>query len=243
MNGFLPYQSFATEVVAQPLLELLERHRVPVETGWAKPDFDVSMANNATDTRFVVRLQPADFERARELEEQGNETLMAEAPFDHYLFDFDDDELFDILVKPDEWNSYDVSLARHILRQRGREVSPDTVRLLRRNRLAEMTKPEPSQSVWLLFRGHWRHLGHAHWVALALPQQNPFRRYSGAGFFAARPGARLSHLAAGGCGPLCFAAAAVAEKLTWLAPQYSGQLRNLWLSLSRKRGQTHLHSF
>ncbi|HEX8329516.1 MAG TPA: hypothetical protein VF629_18405 [Hymenobacter sp.] len=150
MNGFLPYQSFATEVVAQPLLELLERHRVPVETGWAKPDFDVSMANNATDTRFVVRLQQADFERARELEEQDNEALMDNAPSDHYLFGFDDDELFDILVKPDEWNSYDVSLARHILRQRGREVSPDTMRLLRRNRLAEMTNPEPSQKGWIL---------------------------------------------------------------------------------------------
>ncbi|GAB3571921.1 hypothetical protein [Hymenobacter daeguensis] len=150
MSDFLPYQSFASEAVAQPLLELLGRHQVPLETGWAKPDFDVSMANNATDTRFVVRLRATDFERARQLEEAENDSLAASAAPDHYLFSFSDDELFDILVKPDEWNSYDVSLARHLLRQRGREVSADTVRLLRRNRVAEMAKPEPTQKAWII---------------------------------------------------------------------------------------------
>ena len=150
MNTFLPYQSFASEFVAQPLLELLEQHNVPVETGWAKPDFDVSMANNATHTRFVLRLRHADFERARQAEDEQNEALIADAVPDHYLFSFSDDELFDILVKPDEWNSYDVSLARHILWQRGREVSPDTVRLLRRHRVAEMAKPEPIQKTWIV---------------------------------------------------------------------------------------------
>lgn len=150
MNTFLPYQSFASEIVARPLLELLERHQLLVETGWAKPDFDVSMANNATDTRFVVRLQTADFEVARQLEEAENDLLTTQADPGHYLFGFTDDELFEILVKPDEWNSYDVSLSRHILRLRGREVSPDTMRLLRRHRVAEMAKPEPSQKTWIV---------------------------------------------------------------------------------------------
>ncbi|MET4073711.1 hypothetical protein [Hymenobacter sp. UYCo722] len=150
MKSFLPYQSFASEIVAQPLLELLERHQILVETGWAKPDFDVSMANNATETRFIVRLQPSDFEQARQLEEAENDLLVQQPAPDHYLFGFTDDELFEILVKPDEWNSYDVSLARHMLRLRGREVSSDTVRLLRRHRVAEMAKPEPSQKTWIV---------------------------------------------------------------------------------------------
>lgn len=150
MPDFLPYQSFATEAVAQPLLELLEQHQVPLNTGWAKPDFDVSMANNATDTRFVVRLRAADFERARQLEEAENDAQAASAAPDHYLFSFTNDELFDILVKPDEWNSYDVSLAKHLLRQRGSDVSADTVQLLRRHRVAEMAKPEPTQKAWII---------------------------------------------------------------------------------------------
>lgn len=150
MDTFLPYQSFASEAVAAPVLGLLAQHGIPVETGWSKPDFDVSMANNATDTRFVVRLRAADFERARQLEQEENETLVAHAASDHYLFTFTDDELFDVLVKSDEWNSYDVSLARHLLLQRGREVSPDTVRLLQRHRVAEMAKPEPTQKIWIV---------------------------------------------------------------------------------------------
>lgn len=150
MDIFLQYQSFASEGVAQPLLNLLHANGLSVETGLDRLDFDVNMANNATDTRFVVRLRPQDFEAARHLEDQENERLTASAAPDHYLFGLTDDELFELLVKSDEWNSYDVALARQILRQRGREISADTVQLLLRQRVSEMAKPEPTQKTWIV---------------------------------------------------------------------------------------------
>ncbi len=150
MTGFQQYQSFASEEVAQPLLNLLHDHNIPVETGLDRLEFDVNMAYNPTDTRFVVRLRPSDFDAARQLEEQENSQLAAHAAPDHYLFGFSDEELFDILVKPDAWNSYDVALASHVLRQRGLDVTPDTLQLLRQHRVAEMAKPEPTQKTWIL---------------------------------------------------------------------------------------------
>lgn len=145
MSAFQQYQSFISADAAQPLIDLLFRHQVVFETGYDKPAFDPKMAFNDSETRFVVRLRPADFEAARRLEDQANEALTAEAAPDHYLFGFTDEELFEVVMKRDEWNSFDVALAGRILRDRGRDVTPDTIRLLRQYRAAELTQPEASQ--------------------------------------------------------------------------------------------------
>ena len=55
-----------------------------------------------------------------------------------------------LLVKPDEWSSFDVALAGLLLRQRGRHVSADTLRLLRQHRVAELARPEQDHKVWIL---------------------------------------------------------------------------------------------
>ncbi|WP_210521470.1 hypothetical protein [Hymenobacter terricola] len=150
MEEFHQYQSFANAEVAQGLLSLFRHHNIVYETGLDEPAYSLNMAFNPTDTRFVVRLRPDDFETARRLEDEFNHHFTATADPNHYLYTFTNDELFDMLVKPDEWNSYDVTLAGQILRQRGRSVTPDTVRLLQQNRLVEMAKPEPSQKSWIL---------------------------------------------------------------------------------------------
>ncbi len=150
MDTFQQYDSFPSAEVAQPLLDLLGRHEVPFETASDKPVFDVNMAFNPANTRFVVRLRPSDFDTARRLEDQENAQLVAQAAPDHYLFAFSDEELFDILTRPDEWSSYDVALAGQLLRQRGRGVTADTVQLLRQHRTAEMAKPEPTQKAWIV---------------------------------------------------------------------------------------------
>ena len=53
-------------------------------------------------------------------------------------------------MKRDEWSSFDVALAGRILRQRGRDITPDTVRLLRQYRAVELTKPEASQKISII---------------------------------------------------------------------------------------------
>ena len=150
MSAFQQYQSFISPDAAQPLIDLLFKHDVLFETGYYKPACDPKMAFNEAETRFVVRLKPTDFKTARELEDRANEALTADADPGHYLFGFSDDELFEVIIKRDEWSSYDVALAGRILRQRGRDVTPDTVRLLQQYRAVELTKPEASQKVSII---------------------------------------------------------------------------------------------
>ncbi|GGG36613.1 hypothetical protein [Hymenobacter glacieicola] len=151
MSEFQSYQRFPNVEVAQPLLQLLHQHNIPYETKLDQPRIDPSFAFNPTNSYFVVQLRPEDFDIARTLELDANDALTVSAAPDHYLFSFSDEELLDVLLKPDEWNSFDVALARRILRQRGHDVSPALTERLRQQRLQDLARPEPPQKAWILF--------------------------------------------------------------------------------------------
>lgn len=152
MDEFQLYQSYSSAQVAQPLLTLLQQNGIPFDasTDTGGPNFDPTFAHNTAYSTFMVKLSGADFERVRQLEEGLNADALASISPDHYLFGFSDAELFDVLIKSDEWNSFDVAAAGQLLRQRGRDVTTDTVRLLREHRVAETVKPEPDVStrIW-----------------------------------------------------------------------------------------------
>ena len=149
-HEFQTYQRFPNVEVAQPLLELLHAHAIEYDTRLDQLPIDPSFAFNETSRYFLVRLRPADFERAQALERAAAEAQTATVPADYYLLTFRDDELFDILLRPDEWNSYDVALAQRLLRERGQPVSAAQLEALRRQRLHDLAQPEPSQRAWIL---------------------------------------------------------------------------------------------
>jgi hypothetical protein len=148
MLDFLPFQSFPSAEAAAPLLELLRQHNVPFETAvdTGQPVFDPSMAFNRTYATFQVKLHGADFEWVRRLQEDANRDALAALSPDHYLFSFSDVELFELIAKPEEWSALDVTLAGQLLRQRGRDVSVDAIRLLRQHRVEAEAQPAPSST-------------------------------------------------------------------------------------------------
>jgi hypothetical protein len=151
-TDFRDFQTFASAEAAQPLLAMLARQGFVVRTAAdnGQVAFDPSFANNQLTSEFIVKLRLADFERASQLLADMNQDAINQADPSHYLFTFTDEELFDLLVKPDEWSGFDVALADQLLRQRGRDVSPDTLRLLRQHRAAELARPDKDHKSWIL---------------------------------------------------------------------------------------------
>lgn len=144
MLDFLPFQSFPSAEAAQPLLAMLRQREIPFETATdtGEPVFNPAFTFNNTYATFVVKLHGPDFEWVRRLQEDANREALATLSPDHYLFSFSDGELFELLAKPEEWSPLDVTLAGQLLRQRGRDVSADAIRLLREHRVVEQNKPE-----------------------------------------------------------------------------------------------------
>ena len=151
ISDFRDFQTFASAEAAQPVLQALVRqvidYRTVLDNGQVA--FDPSFANNQLISKFIVKLRLADFERGSQVLTDLNQHALDQADPNHYLFNFSDEELFDLLVKPDEWSAFDVTLAGQLLRQRGRDISPDTLKLLRQHRVAELAQPAQDHKAWV----------------------------------------------------------------------------------------------
>lgn len=150
-SDFRDFQTFASAEAAQPLLKALIQQQIDYRTVLdnGQVAFDPSFANNQLISKFIVKLRLADFERGSQVLTDLNQHALDQVAPDHYLFGFSDEELFDLLVKPDEWSAFDVTLASQLLRQRGRDISPDTLKLLRQHRVAELAQPAQDHKAWV----------------------------------------------------------------------------------------------
>ncbi|MCR5886912.1 hypothetical protein LRS06_03800 [Hymenobacter sp. J193] len=144
------YQSFPTSEAAYELLMLLQEHQIPFETVYERPGFNAILGNSHNSSWLNVRLHPTDFARVRTLEEAASQPEVSGLAPDCYLLHFTDNELFDVLTKADEWSSYDVTLARQLLRDRGHDVSAGVMERLRRQRLHTLARPGKSQTSWIV---------------------------------------------------------------------------------------------
>ena len=102
---------------------------------------------------YEIQVKPSDFERAEQLLDHGVENLLNDIPEDYYLLTFTDDELYEVIVKRDEWGGLDYMLARHLLAQRGKAISPEAIEGLQKQRLAELAKPEKNHN-WIIIAGY-----------------------------------------------------------------------------------------
>ena len=64
---------------------------------------------------------------------------------DYYLFGLSDKELEEVVTKPDEWGRLNYQLAQKILKDRGREITPQKAELLKEKQkwLTSSHRPRP----------------------------------------------------------------------------------------------------
>ncbi len=76
--------------------------------------------------------------------------MINEVDRDYYLFEFTDEELYEILLKSDEWSAFDYSLAQQILTDRGKSIDKNLLNSLKNERLKDLAKPEGNQKPWII---------------------------------------------------------------------------------------------
>jgi hypothetical protein len=83
------------------------------------------------------------------LDERADE-LLSDFNKEHYLFEFSNIELFEILSKPDAWNALDYKLAQQILKTRGQKIDEDLLNSLKQERMDGLSKPVKEQAFWVI---------------------------------------------------------------------------------------------
>ena len=144
------FKKYPTLEQASELKEILDKEGIESVLGDNIPPVDVTFSGSTLQHEFEVRIKPSDFGKAEYLLEKQAENLIDQVDKDYYLFDFTDEELYEILLKSDEWNEFDYTLAQKILSQRGKPIDKALLNSLKNERIKQLAKPEEKQRSWIV---------------------------------------------------------------------------------------------
>lgn len=150
---FITFKTFNDPETAKDFTEVLEQNNIPFKIEEDMLNFDPSYVNHPLNKDYRVKIFEYDFERANLAYEQFYESKLDLVDKDYYLFGFSDDELIDIISKPDEWGHFDYLLAQKMLTHKGKAVTKEDIRRLKSERLTEVSKPEKTDK-GLIFLGY-----------------------------------------------------------------------------------------
>ena len=148
-DSFLTFQTFSDLELAEEMAAQLQEKGIECTVENNRQFFDPSYANNSFGADISLKLKPADFYKARKTLEDYYEKHVDQVGRDYYLFDFTDQELVEVVAKPDEWGFLDYQLAQKILKERGKEINPDVAALLKTQRDKDLAQPESAHRYWI----------------------------------------------------------------------------------------------
>ena len=142
MEELISLKKFNTIEEANGVVELLEKSDIFMKIVTEKVAEDATFAGNTLLTQICVKIKPADLETVQNLLAELEEVNIDKLEPDYYLFDFSDDELIEMLQRPDEWSLNDFHWAQEILKQRGKEPDKAQIEMWKQNRLDILSQPE-----------------------------------------------------------------------------------------------------
>jgi hypothetical protein len=148
MDEFITFQSFYTREEAKPIAELLEKHGIKTEVKKAKV-LDTIITGDDQDRKVYLNIRSIDFNLANKILEEEIELNLPSIGDDYYLYSFSDEDLVDIVYKPDEWSKQDFLLAKKILNQRGISFDDRDIFEMKHKRIIDLAKPERADAGWI----------------------------------------------------------------------------------------------
>ncbi len=149
-ENYSVFRKYPTLQQVKDLERLLNQNNIATEIADNIPPVDSSFSGSTLQNQYEIKIQLTDFEKAEKILDENAENLIEEVDKDHYLFSFTDDELYEILLKADEWNEFDYKLAQKILIQRGKSVDTELLKALKKQRIELLAKPEENQKSWII---------------------------------------------------------------------------------------------
>lgn len=139
---YITFKIFPDKDSAEDFSEVLSLEGINYEIEEDSLVFDPSYANHPLNRDYIIKIQRADLKPATKAYHEYFENQLDQAPPDYYLYSFTNEELEEILAKPDEWGTFDYLLSRKILGQRGVDFSMQKLELLKSERYKQLAKPE-----------------------------------------------------------------------------------------------------
>lgn len=146
-EDFAIFKTFAAEQLAMDLAEVLKKNKISYQVS-STPSTDILFSNNKFGKEYTIKVRKDDFEKANQVLLQISKQEADQIDDGYYLYSFTDQELYEIISKPDDWSLLDGIIAAKILKQRGKVFD---LAKLKEERLVELSKPEPNSDSFIIF--------------------------------------------------------------------------------------------
>lgn len=138
----MPFHYSNDPEVVNDFVEKLEYNGIDFTIEKTAQVLDSTIIGVSSTDDIVIKLKPEDFTRAHQCLEDFYKTEVDRIDETYYLYTFSNDELYEIISKPDEWGYLDYLLAQKILIERGKKIDPAILESLKKERKKELAKPE-----------------------------------------------------------------------------------------------------
>lgn len=150
-DNFLTFQTFIDIGLANEVADKLKQNNIDFRIEKTTPILDAAFIDTSLNPEIAIKLQANDFLSAYKALAAYYQNQIDNVPNDYYLFNFTNEELKEILRKPDEWGSFDYQLATKLLNDRGQEVNAEIAEKLKDERIQELSKPEKASRIFVFF--------------------------------------------------------------------------------------------
>lgn len=147
---YLTFQKFTDKASALELADLLKQNGIDCKFEDTSGRVDLTFSNSEAIKEYRVKLRKENFEAANDLLLQLTAQQLENVSEEHYLYEFTDEELTEIIHKPDEWCKLDYLLAKKLLKERGKEIKTELAEAYKKQRIQELSEPEKSQKGWII---------------------------------------------------------------------------------------------
>jgi hypothetical protein len=146
MQKLLPYSKFQTPGDAAFLIGLLKQNNIAYEFTHEVNQLDNIYIGETLDPMFELKIHQSDFYKVSEL--LGKQAIddYQTGSLDHYFNSLDSEDLHEIINNPNEWNAYDLQIARLLLTDKFHVNSDEKIDV----ELISAHKPEVMPQKWIL---------------------------------------------------------------------------------------------
>lgn len=146
---YITFQKFNNPDEASEFETLFKKNNIEYELESSNANFIPTLNHNEFLKEYFIKIRKQDFKKADDLLLQITLQEIENVDYDYYLFDFTNEELLEVIEKRDEWSRFDFLLAQKILKDRGNEIKPEAIELLKEERIDDLSKAEESPKVWI----------------------------------------------------------------------------------------------
>ncbi|MFY7815806.1 MAG: hypothetical protein ACOVRK_11545 [Chryseobacterium taeanense] len=152
-NELSVYRKFIYKDDALELAKILEENYFVYELTDNSSKLDANFGGDINTKQYELKIRKDDFIEVEKIEEDLVKNDLENVEKSYHLFDYSDEELIEIVTKKDEWNKFDYLLAQKILKERGKEINPELLNVINKQRIESLSVQEESP-VWLIIIGY-----------------------------------------------------------------------------------------